>query len=101
MTQTPTRAEFLGPFLAAASEPSAVRARILLIGNERDIVQEEIDRALEAVSQAETVGDWSCEILAEGSAILNLAIKYDISLDWLITGDLRALRRMKRPASAW
>lgn len=91
MTRKQTREEYLGPFLAAATTPAAIRARITLIGRERGMPQEEIDRALAA----------DLEYLDEGGAILKLVEDHNISLDWLIMGDLRGLKRMRRPALIW
>jgi hypothetical protein len=86
-----TRAEYLGPFLAAASTPAAIRTRIALIGLERGLPQAEVDNALAA----------DLETLEGGGAILRLVADHNISLDWLIMGDLRGLQRMRRPASTW
>jgi hypothetical protein len=91
MSRKQTRAEYLGPFLAAASTPTAIRNRIALIGHEQGIPQEEIDQALKA----------DLETLEEGGAILRLVADHNISLDWLIMGDLRGLKRMRRPSLTW
>jgi hypothetical protein len=91
MPRKQTREEYLGPFLAAASAPEAIRNRIALIGRERGIPDAEIDEALNA----------DLTTLEEGGAILRLVEGHNISLDWLFIGDLRGLKRMRRPASTW
>ena len=78
-------------FLKAASKPGAIRARVRLIGSERQIAKEDIDRALKANVRTRK-GD---------EAIYRFVIDHDISFDWLFMGDLRGLRRMRRPACTW
>ena len=64
----------------------AIRARIGLIGWERGLPKEEIDRA---------APNADCRTFEEDSAILRLAIDHDINLDWLTMGCLRGLREMR------
>jgi hypothetical protein len=86
-----TREEYLGSFLAAASTPAAIRNRIIAISRERQLPKDEVDKALKA----------NMRTLEEDGTLFKLIVKYDISLDWLLMGDLRGLRRMRRPAYAW
>jgi hypothetical protein len=81
-----TRAETRGPLLAEASSPNAIRARIRLIGLERDLPSMEVESALKANTQ----------LADEDNAILKLACKHNINMSWLLTGDLRGLRSMGR-----
>jgi hypothetical protein len=62
-----------------------------LIGHDRALPTAQIDDALKANKRS----------FEEGNAILRLAIDYDISIDWLIAGDIRGLLRMRRPCAAW
>jgi hypothetical protein len=89
MTRKQTRAQDLGPFLAAASTPTAIRNRIALIGRERGLPQEEINQALEA------------DLKFYDGPLSKFVESNNVSLDWLLMGDLRGLKRMRRPASTW
>lgn len=79
------RQKSLGPFLAAASSAKAQRARVRLIGHERGLPKQEIDKVLKAKT-----GEFE-------NAIDQFAVDHDISMDWLIAGNLRGLARRPRP----
>ncbi len=76
----------------AASTSAAIQRRIYLFGRERCLPADEIDHAVKGVAD---------RTLAEGGPLMKFVIAHDISLDWLIRGDLRALKRMRRPSATW
>lgn len=80
-----TRVDRLGPFLAAASSKEAIRDRIFLIAHERGLAPAAIDAALNASTRTD-----------KGSrAIVSFCMDNEVSIDWLVTGDLRALHRRR------
>ena len=75
-----------GPYAASARSPKAIRRRITLIEQVRSIPRAEIDRAL----------SWSDTTIANcESPVVKFCDKHRISIDWLILGDLRGLRRTR------
>lgn len=86
-----SRAQALGPFLAAATTTQAIRKRIRLIGQERGLSA----TALSDVLKANARTDKGLE------ALVRFADDHNLSCDWLFSGDLRGLKRMRRAPSFW
>ena len=74
-------------FKASASAPKSIKARIRLVAGERNLPAKDVKRA---VKESDHRGDY----------LVDFALAHDISLDWLIFGDLRGLMWMKRVALA-
>lgn len=72
----------------AAGTSTAIQRRIYLFGTERNLPADEIDRAMKGVAD---------RTLAENGPLMKFVIAHEICLEWLIRGDLRALKRMRRP----
>ena len=69
------------------STPKAIRARVLLIAQERGLPQVEVDRALRASTK-------------RGIHLVDFAIAHDINLNWLLSGDIRGLIAMRSSQSS-
>ena len=73
----------------AAGTSTAIQRRIYLFGTgTRNLPADEIDRAMKGVAD---------RTLAENGPLMKFVIAHEICLEWLIRGDLRALKRMRRP----
>jgi hypothetical protein len=70
-------------FAAGASAPKSIKARILLIARERGIPDADVKRAVKASDR-------------RGDYLIDFALAHGINLDWLLLGDIRGLRWMKR-----
>lgn len=81
-----SRAEALGPFLAAAASTAAIRKRILLIGEERGLAASSLAVVLKANARTERGRE----------ALVRFADDHNLSCDWLFSGDLHGLQRMRR-----
>lgn len=78
-------------YAAADCSPGAIRARIILICNERKIAEAEIEKVLASDLRSPVPGD----------VLMQFVEDHDISTDWLFLGDLRGLQRMRRPSECW
>jgi len=78
-----------GPLSPAACSPAAIRARISLIVSERGLSARAVDRAMRAASRLARNDDALDDLI-------DFCDVHYLSLDWLLCGDLRGLKRMRR-----
>jgi len=87
MSKRNEREKSIDRFFAAASAPAAIKARISLVAQKRGLQRGDIKRALRASARLDSG--------KQTGVLVDFATAHDLSMDWLIKGDLRGLRRMK------